>query len=84
MREQTTQATRPLTALVEKQSKPPKHLRLTPLEAAEYLGGINPRTLKKWRHERRIPYYRLGHVAIVFDVRDLDAFLARRRVEAIG
>lgn len=76
-------ATRPLTALVEKLSKPPKHLRLNPTEAAEYL-ATKPRTLKKWRHERRIPYYRLGHVAIVFDVRDLDAFLARRRVEAIG
>lgn len=76
-------ATRPLTALVERLSKPPKHLRLTPTEAAEYL-GIKPRTLKKWRHERRIPYYRLGHVSCVLDVRDLDAFLARRRVEAIG
>ena len=56
---------------------------LGPEEAAQYL-GIKPRTLKKWRHERRIGFYRLGHVAVVFDVRDLDAFLARRRVEAIG
>ena len=63
---------------------PPKHLRVTTPEACEYLGGVKPRTLKKWRHERRIPYYRLGHVQICFDVRDLDAFLARRRVEAIG
>lgn len=84
MNEQTQTARRPLTALVENQNKlPPKHLRLPPPEAAEYL-GTKPRTLKKWRHERRIPYYRLGHVAVVFDVRDLDAFLARRRVEAIG
>ena len=83
MREQTPQASRPIAALEAKPNKPPKHLRLTSTEAAEYL-GIKPRTLKKWRHERRIEYYRLGHVAIVFDVRDLDAFLARRRVEAIG
>ena len=82
MAEQKTTTTRPLTALVERQSLPPKHLRMTPPEAAEYL-GIKPRTLKKWRHERRIPYYRLGHVSCVLDVRDLDAFLARRRVEAI-
>lgn len=67
-----------------KAGMPPKSLRMTPEEAAQYLGGIKPRTLKKWRHERRIPFYRLGHVAVVFDVRDLDAFLARRRVEAIG
>ena len=84
MREQTTQASRPIVALEAKPNKPPKHLRLTSTEAAEYLGGIKPRTLKKWRHERRIPYYRLGHVQICFDVRDLDAFLALRRVEAIG
>ena len=67
-----------------KPGAPPQNLRMGPEEAAQYLGGIKPRTLKKWRHERRIPYYRLGHVQICFDVRDLDAFLARRRVEAIG
>lgn len=71
-------------AAVKPGKLPPKSLRLSPPEAAEYLGGIKPRTLKKWRHERRIPYYRLGHVAVVFDVRDLDAYLARHRVEAIG
>lgn len=83
MKEQTPHATRPLVALEAKPGKPPQHLRLTSQEAAEYL-ATKPRTLKKWRHERRIPYYRLGHVQIVFDIRDLDAFLARRRVEAIG
>ena len=84
MNEQTNRtAHRPLVAMEQSGKLPPKHLRLPPPEAAEYL-GIKPRTLKKWRHERRIGYYRLGHVAVVFDVRDLDAFLARRRVEAIG
>lgn len=76
------QATPRPQAVHTKPGTPPKHLRLTTPEAAEYL-GTKPRTLKKWRHERRIPYYRLGHVAVVFDVRDLDAFLARHRVEAI-
>lgn len=70
-------------AVHTKPGAPPKPLRMGPEEAAQYL-GIKPRTLKKWRHERRIGFYRLGHVAVVFDVRDLDAFLARRRVEAIG
>lgn len=83
MSEQTDRANRP-QAVHTKPGNPPKHLRLTTPEACEYLGGVKPRTLKKWRHERRIPYYRLGHVQICFDVRDLDAFLARRRVEAIG
>jgi len=84
MNEQTNRtAHRPLVAMEAKAGRPPKSLRMIPDEAAQYL-GIKPRTLKKWRHERRIPYYRLGHVAVVFDVRDLDAFLARRRVEAIG
>ena len=83
MNEQTHTARRPLEATEAKAGRPPKSLRMVPDEAAQYL-GIKPRTLKKWRHERRIPFYRLGHVAVVFDVRDLDAFLARRRVEAIG
>ena len=80
---QQQQTTRP-QAVHAKPGNPPKNLRVTTPEACEYLGGIKPRTLKKWRHERRIAYYRLGHVQICFDVRDLDAFLARRRVEAIG
>ena len=74
---------RHLMELDAKPGKPPQHLRLTTAEASQYL-SVKPRTLKKWRHERRISYYRLGHVQICFDLRDLDAFLARRRVEAIG
>ena len=62
---------------------PPKKLRLTAKESAQYI-GLTDRTFKKYRQERRIPYYRLGHVNCVCDVRDLDAWLARRRVEAIG
>ena len=63
--------------------QPPARLRMTPVEAATYT-GLTLRNLKRYRHERRIPYYRLGHVTVVFDVRDLDAFLEQNRVEAIG
>lgn len=65
------------------QSAPPvKALRLETNPAAKYL-GISPRLLKQYRHERKIPFYRIGYRQIVFDVRDLDAFLARKRVESI-
>jgi len=66
-----------------KANPPPKALRLDVKQAAAYI-PMNPRTLKQYRAERRIPYYRIGHRSIVFDVRDLDAFIAKRRVEAIG
>ena len=68
---------------MQKGKLPPKALRVDATAAAEYV-GLKKRTLKKYRHERKIPYYRLGHVNIVFDVRDLDAWLARHRVESIG
>ena len=61
---------------------PPKRLRATPGQAAEYL-GMTRRNLKRKRLEREIPYYKLGHVTVVFDYRDLDAYLAKNRVEAI-
>ncbi len=65
------------------QSAPPvKALRLETNPAAKYL-GMKPRLLKQYRHERKIPFYRIGYRQIVFDVRDLDAFLARKRVESI-
>ena len=44
--------------------------------AAEYLGGLSPRTLAKWRISGRGPrFIRLGN-AVVYDQRDLDEFLA--------
>ena len=60
----------------------PKALRLDAQQAAAYI-PMNPRTLKEYRQQRRIPYYRIGHRSVVFDVRDLDAFIAKRRVEAL-
>lgn len=75
---------RPLSGLVARQLKPPaRRLRLDPIEASAYT-GVCPRTLKRYRLERRIPFYRLGHCKIVFDIRDLDTWLAKHRVEAIG
>ena len=52
-------------------------MRLRTPEAAAYL-GLSPRTLEKWRLTGAGPVYRrLGH-AVVYDQRDLDAFLAAR------
>ena len=61
----------------------PMKRRLNPVEAAEYL-GIKPGTLKKWRHDRRLPYYQLGWRTIVYDVQDLDRYLECNRVEALN
>lgn len=74
---------RPLSELAKPTKPPTKRLRLDPTEASDYT-GVCPRTLKRYRLERRIPFYRLGHCKVVFDVRDLDAWLAKNRVEAIG
>lgn len=54
----------------------PVKRRLNPVEAAEYL-GVKPGTLKKWRYDRRIPYYQLGWRTIVYDVQDLDRYWRR-------
>ena len=76
-----------LRALVDRMDRleklPPKKRRLNAKQSAEYL-GISPRTFKAYRQNRELPYYRVGHCNIVCDVADLDAWMARRRVEAIG
>ena len=56
--------------------------RLNSEQAAAYL-GITLRTLKKLRLRRLISYYRMGHVAIAFDLVELDRFLASRFVERL-
>ncbi len=60
----------------------PMKRRMNPVETAAYL-GIRPGTLKKWRSDRRIPYYQLGWRTIVYDVQDLDRYLEATRVEAL-
>ena len=78
----TAQIHRPLVVAEKPGKLPPSRLRLNAHESAAYV-GLTDRTFKKYRQERRIPFYRLGHVNVVCDVRDLDSWLAARRVEAI-
>lgn len=52
-------------------------MRLRTTEAGRYL-GISPRTLEAWRiRGGGPPYHTLGR-AVVYDTRELDAFLAER------
>jgi hypothetical protein len=59
----------------------PKNRRLDRNQAAAYL-GLESRTLAKWASVGRpyLPYYRLGGKAI-YDLQDLDDFLAAHRVK---
>lgn len=61
---------------------PPKRLCLTPKQAAETY-GISPRALKRAWSERRLNYYKLGHRSVLLDARDIEAFLAKCRVDAL-
>lgn len=45
--------------------------------AAEYLGGLSPRTLAKWRILGRGPRFIRVGAAVVYDRNDLDEFLAK-------
>lgn len=58
--------------------------KLSRKQAAEYI-GVQPDTLNKWASigHPNIPYYRVGGKA-VYDTEDLDAFLARNRIDAGG
>ena len=53
--------------------------RLSEREAAGYL-GISVRTLQDWRQRRTGPAYSKVGRRVVYDVLDLDAFLASGRV----
>ena len=50
-------------------------------EAARYL-GLPIGTLYAWVYEKRIPHIRLSGRTVRFRVADLDAWLAKHRVEA--
>lgn len=56
--------------------------KLSRAEAAEFLGLSVP-TLNKWAYEGhpKLPYYRLGRKT-VYDMADLEVFLAERRIES--
>ena len=64
------------------QALPPRRLCLTPAQAEETY-GISRRALKRAWSERRLNYYKLGHRTVLLDARDVEAFLARCRVDAI-
>jgi DNA-binding transcriptional MerR regulator len=53
---------------------------LTDPEAAAYLGGVTPRTLRLWRHTRGLPHLKLTSKVIRYRRTDLDAWLNRHRV----
>lgn len=57
--------------------------RLTPTEAAEYL-GVKPSSLATWRCTRRhrIPFLKIGRL-IYYRRRDLDRWLDSRVVDAM-
>lgn len=61
---------------------PPRRLCLTPTQAEETY-GISRRALKRAWSERRLNYYKLGHRSVLLDARDIEAFLARCRVDAL-
>lgn len=63
-------------------SLPPRRLCLTPAQA-EATYGISRRALKRAWTERRLIYYKLGHRSVLLDARDLEAFIARCRVDAL-
>jgi hypothetical protein len=49
--------------------------------AAQYLGGLSPRTLEVWRSTKRyaLAYFKVGR-CVRYRKSDLDDFLAARRV----
>jgi excisionase family DNA binding protein len=49
------------------------------LEAGRYL-NLSPHTLRSWVQRHRIPHLRLGR-RILFDPRELDAFVETSRVD---
>ncbi len=52
---------------------------LRPPAAGEYLGGISTSTLAKWRLSGSGPAFSKAGRVVVYDVADLDNYLASRR-----
>jgi excisionase family DNA binding protein len=53
------------------------------IRAAASRIGCSPFTLRTWVRQRMIPYIRVGR-RIVFDPSEVEEFLARNRIPAIG
>ena len=56
---------------------------LRPHGAARYL-GVSDRTIRDWQQRRLIPFAKMGRRVALIAVRDLDAIIARNRIEAVG
>ena len=67
---------------IKNEKLPPRSRCLTPTQAEEVF-GVSRRALKRAWSERRLPVYKLGHRSVLIDVRDIEAFLARCRVDAL-
>ena len=52
-------------------------------EAARYL-GVTLRFLRELRVRRRLPHYRLGYKTITYSREELDRYIRRSRINAIG
>ena len=61
---------------------PPRRLCLTPAQVEETY-GISRRALKRAWSERRLNYFKLGHRTVILDARDIEAYLAKCRVDAL-
>ena len=57
--------------------------RLTP-DQAKAFSGLSSEQLRRIRRGREIVFYRLGHRSVAYDQQSLAAWLAARRVEALG
>ena len=51
-------------------------------ETAEYL-GIAEKTLYKWVHLKQIPYVKLSHRTLRFDVHDLDVWIDENKLKPV-
>ncbi len=51
----------------------------SPPAAGDYLGGVSPSTLAKWRLKGFCPAYSKAGRNVVYHSQDLDAWLASRR-----
>lgn len=60
------------------------HEMLTPKDWQNESPFASLRAQKEWRRRRLIPFHRLGHRTVVYARKDIEKFLAARRVDAIG
>ena len=53
------------------------------LALAEHI-HVSPRTIEKWTQERKIPFIRLGHRCVRYDLDEIEALLADKSVPVGG